>query len=167
MACEALPPHTSTKHASRGRTAAQGVLPGRYYWRRDARHRCAPPNYAVHCCGRSVQWQQRRRASHDAARHGVPLKKINPPSSARRATSRDPCGNQPAVRAAAASTTRPPHRRAVARAVASKAYSDLLYHAQVAARGQSFYAICSDRVRLAPRRPRAPADLRDDGHCES
>ena len=32
------------------------------------------------------------------------------------------CGNQPAVRAASASRTRPPRRRAVARAVASKAY---------------------------------------------
>ena len=166
-AARALPLTHVHQHASRGRTAAQGVLPGRYYWRRDARHQCAPRKYVPLCCGRSVLWQQRRRACRGEGPPEGPSKKISPPSSARRATSRDPCGNQPAVRAAAASTTRPPHRRAVARAVASKAYSDLLYHAQVAARGQSFYAIRPDRLRAPPRRPRAPADLRDDGHCES
>ena len=72
---------------------------------------------------------------------------------------------QPAVRTAAASRPRPRRRRAVARAVASKAYSDLPYHAQVAARGQSFYAIRPHGLRAAPRRPRFVADLRDDGHC--
>ena len=74
---------------------------------------------------------------------------------------------QPAVRTAAASRPRPRRRRAVARAVASKAYSDLPYHAQVAARGQSFYAVRAHRVRAVARRPRAAPDLRDHGHGES
>ena len=75
-----------------------------------------------------------------------------------------PCGNQPAVRAAAASRPRPPRRRAVARAVASKASSHT-HRTQVAARGEPLHAVRAHRVRAPPRRPRAPADLRDDGHC--
>ena len=86
--CRALPPTHVHQHASRGRTAAQGVLPGRYYWRRDARHQCAPRKYVPLCCARSVQWQQRRRASRDVGRPEGPSKKINPHFSARRATSR-------------------------------------------------------------------------------
>ena len=77
------------------------------------------------------------------------------------------CGNQPAVRAAAASRRHPPRRRAVARAVASKAYSDLPYHAQVAARGEPLHAVRAHRVRAPPRRPRAAPDLRDHGHGQS
>ena len=84
----ALPPTHVHQHASRGRTAAQGVLPGRYYWRRDARHQCAPRKYVPLCCGRSVQWQQRRRACHAAVRREGPSRRTSPPSLARRATSR-------------------------------------------------------------------------------
>ena len=87
LAARALPPHTSTKHASRGRTAAQRVLPCLCHWRRDARHRCAPRNYVPLCCGRSAHWQQRRRAYRDVGPREGPSKKINLPSSARRATS--------------------------------------------------------------------------------
>ena len=76
------------------------------------------------------------------------------------------CGNQPAVRAAAASRTRPRRRRAVARAVASKASSHT-HRTQVAARGEPLHAVCSDRLRAPPRRPRLAPDLRDHGHCES
>ena len=165
-AARALPLTHVHQHASRGRTAAQGVLPGRFYWRRDARHRCAPPNYVPLCCGRSAHWQQRRRPCRGVGRPGAPSKKINLPSSARRATSRDRCGNQPAVRAAAASRTHPRRRRAVTSSALAHSGS-MICHAQVPARGQSFYAVRPHRVRAAPRRPRAPADLRDDGHCES
>ena len=74
-----------------------------------------------------------------------------------------PCGNQPAVRAAAASRPRPPRRRAVARAVASKASSHT-HRTQVAARGEPLHAVRADRLRAPARRPRAAPDLRDDGH---
>ena len=77
-----------------------------------------------------------------------------------------PCGNQPAVRAAAASRPRPPRRRAVARAVASKASSHT-HHTQVAARGEPLHAVRADRVRAPPRRPRLAPDLRDHGHGQS
>ena len=83
----ALPPTHVHQHASRGRTAAQGVLPGRFYWRRDARHQCAPRKYVPLCCGRSVHWQQRRRACHDAGLRGAPSKRTSRPTSARKATS--------------------------------------------------------------------------------
>jgi hypothetical protein len=69
-----------------------------------------------------------------------------------------PCGNQPAVRAAAASS-----RRAVARAVASKASSHT-HRTQVAARGEPLHAVRAHRVRAPPRRPRLAPDLRDHGH---
>ena len=43
----------------------------------------------------------------------------------------------------------------------------LMYHAQVAARGEPLHALRAHRLRVVARRPRLAPDLRDHGHGES
>ena len=84
------------------------VLPGRNYWRRDARHRCAPPNYAV-CCGRSALWQQQRGGRAATWPPRGPIKEDKSTFFGKEGDQSHPCGNQPAVRRGGGAEATPLH----------------------------------------------------------
>ena len=84
-----LPPHTPPNTPAEAVRVLSSSTRSLLLAQRDARHQCAPRKYVPLCCGRSAQWQQRRRACRDAAPRGGASRRTSPPSSARRATSVD------------------------------------------------------------------------------